>query len=72
MGAQYWSWILTGIGVTGLLVAANVPKLGWCINLGAQGIWFWYALDTRQYGFLVSCLAYGIAYIRLLRRAFRD
>jgi hypothetical protein len=63
-----WSWLLTAVGVTGLYVAGSRKRWGWAIGLGAQVLWLAYALTTRQYGFLVSCLAYGFVYARNFRR----
>lgn len=64
---QYWSWILTAVGVVGLRLAGRHNRLGWAVGLGAQGLWIAYALATRQYGFLFSAVAYGWAYGTNLR-----
>jgi hypothetical protein len=66
-----WSYALAAIGVAGLLIAANRPKVGWWLNIAAQAVWITYAVVTRQWGFLASALAYAVAYVRLLRRAHR-
>lgn len=70
--AAIWSYLLATIGVTGLYIAAKNPKLGWRINIGAQVLWLVYAVVTQQWGFIVSALAYGFVYIRLLRRSNYD
>ena len=59
-----WSWLLTAVGVTGLYFAGSKKRWGWAIGLGAQALWIAYALATRQYGFLVSAVAYGFVYGR--------
>lgn len=59
-----WSWVLTVVGVTGLLLAGSKRKVGWAIGLGAQVLWLAYALATEQYGFIVSAFAYGAVYTR--------
>jgi len=59
------------IGVTGLLIAATRPRIGWWFNIGAQVAWVIYAVVTRQWGFLISAIAYGVAYVRLLHHAHR-
>lgn len=69
--AALWSYALAAVGITGLLIAANRPKVGWWFNIAAQTIWVSYAFATRQWGFLASALAYAVAYIRLLRLAYR-
>lgn len=66
-----WSYALAVIGVTGLLIAATRPKVGWWFNIAAQAAWVTYAIATRQWGFLASALAYAGAYVRLLRKAQR-
>lgn len=60
----YWSWILTAVGVTGLMLSGSHNKTGWLIGLGAQILWLAYALSTHQYGFIVSAFAYGFVYGR--------
>lgn len=62
--SQWWSWMLTAIGVTGLFFAGSSRKLGWAIGLGAQVLWIAYAIATHQWGFIASALAYGTVYAR--------
>ena len=61
---QWWSWVLTLVGVTGLYFAGSGKRLGWAIGIGAQVLWLAYAISTRQWGFLASALAYGTVYVR--------
>jgi hypothetical protein len=60
----WWSWILTTVGVFGLYLAGRRSPWGWAVGLGAQLLWFAYAVSTRQWGFIVSSLAYGTVYAR--------
>ncbi len=64
MVPQWWSWLLTAVGVFGLWTAGSKKSWGWLVGLGAQVLWIAYGLSTRQYGFLVSALAYGSVYTR--------
>jgi hypothetical protein len=59
-----WSFVLAGIGVTGLLLAGSRLKIGWMINFLAQILWVAYGLYTRQWGFIISAFAYGYVYAR--------
>lgn len=59
-----WSWLLTSIGVTGLYLAGRKVWWSWFIGLGAQSLWMAYAINTRQYGFIVSAIAYGCIYAK--------
>lgn len=61
---QWWSWLLTAVGVTGLYLAGRKSSLGWAIGLGAQALWMTYAIATRQWGFIFSAVAYGAVYAR--------
>jgi hypothetical protein len=65
-----WSYLLAGLGVTGLTIAASRPRIGWWVNLGAQVPWLVYAVVTRQWGFVAASVAYTAAYVRLLYKAF--
>lgn len=70
----YWSYLLTAVGVTGLYLAGRKSPWGWAVGLSAQYLWFAYAIATRQWGFIVSSLAYGAVYTRNFcawRRAVR-
>ena len=65
------SVVLAVIGITGLYLAGR-PRfalVGWSIGLDAQVLWALYAVATGQYGFLLSCAAYGWVYYLNLRRA---
>lgn len=64
---QYWSWILTAVGVFGLWLAGRRNRAGWAVGLSAQGLWVAYALSTGQHGFLLSAAAYGWVYLKNFR-----
>jgi hypothetical protein len=61
---EYWSWLLTIISVYGLWIVGSKKSLGWLVNLGSQVLWVLYAIDTKQYGFIVGAIAYGSVYLR--------
>lgn len=61
---QYWSYLLTAVGVLGLYLAGRKSPMGWAIGLGAQGLWIAYASATHQPGFYISAVAYGSVYAR--------
>lgn len=64
-----WSYVLAAVGVTGLWIAATKPRIGWWFNISAQVIWIAYAVTTKQWGFLITAIAYAVVYTRLLRKA---
>lgn len=59
---QAWSWILTGCGVTAMILTGMHHKIGWLIGILGQSLWMVYALWTRQYGFLAGAFAFGSVY----------
>lgn len=64
MNYQYWSYLLTAVGVFGLWLAGRKNPLGWAVGFLAQGLWATYAVVTGQWGFLVSAFAYSLVYSR--------
>lgn len=72
MASQSWSWILTAVGVFGLYLAGRRSPWGWAVGIAAQVLWFAYSISTRQWGFLVSCFAYGAVYSRNFVRWRRE
>lgn len=64
MISLWWSFALTTIGVTGLvLVYRSQSLVGPCIGLGVQALWIAYAIATKQWWFLLSAITYGAANI---------
>lgn len=63
----WWSWTLTGIGVTGLWLVGNRRRSGFLVGLFAQALWIAYACATDQPGFYVSAVVYGAVNLRNYR-----
>lgn len=57
-----WSVALAVIGIFGIWLAGRKSKWGWAIGFFAQVLWFIFALVTKQYGFILSAVAYGWVY----------
>lgn len=55
---EFWSWILTAVGLAGFFLAGK--KVWWCwyVNIANQVLWFTYAVLTEQWGFLIGVFAY--------------
>lgn len=69
---ELWSWILAIIGISGIYFVGRKTIWGWLILLVNECIWIAYALDTKQYGFIVSALAYAAVYIKSYMHWKRD
>jgi hypothetical protein len=59
-----WSWVLAAIGVTGIFFVGRKVIWAWLLLLFNEVLWIIYAVTTKQYGFIVAALAYGVVYIR--------
>lgn len=59
-----WSWVLAAIGVTGTFFVGRKVIWAWLLLLFNECLWIIYAVTTKQYGFIVAALAYGVVYIR--------
>ncbi|MEU5872500.1 hypothetical protein AB0A73_13210 [Glycomyces sp. NPDC047369] len=68
MSAQWWSWALTLIGLTGWWLTGRRLWQGWAVSLAVQALWLAYALVTQQYGFIVASVSYGAMATLNLRR----
>lgn len=60
-----WSWILTGVGLTGFVLAGQRVWWCWYINVGCQVLWLAYGLsDPSRYGFVLGAVVYSIVFTR--------
>ncbi|WP_428957818.1 hypothetical protein [Streptomyces sp. cg35] len=59
---EVWSYLLTAVGVLGIALAGRKQQRGWLVSLCAQGLWAAYAVQSHQYGFLLSSFIYGYVY----------
>ena len=59
MISQYWSWLLASGGLLMLWLAGSGRRSAWILGLCVQVLWLSYGIVTRQWGFVVSSLAYS-------------
>lgn len=67
-----WSWVLACIGITGIYFVGRKTVWGWVVLFVNELLWVGYAIETEQYGFIFSALAYGIVYVRSFIHWRRD
>jgi hypothetical protein len=60
----YWSYVLALIGVSGIFLVGRKTIWGWLILCVNECLWIIYALTTKQYGFIIAAVAYGIVYVK--------
>ena len=59
-----WSWVLAFIGVSGIFLVGRKTIWGWLVLFLNEVLWIFYALTTKQYGFIFAAVAYGIVYVK--------
>ena len=59
-----WSYVLAVIGVAGIYFVGRKTIWGWHILLVNEALWITYAIITKQYGFILSAIAYAAVYVR--------
>jgi nicotinamide riboside transporter PnuC len=67
-----WSWILAFVGVTGIFFVGRKTIWGWFVLLFNECLWTIYALQSKQYGFILASVSYAIVYIRSYLHWRRD
>ena len=56
------SLVLATAGCTGLLLAGRGRWQGWALGLAVQPVWAVFAVVTKAYPLLLTCLMYGTVY----------
>jgi hypothetical protein len=69
---NYWSWLLEGVGLLGATIVGRKRWYGWLVLLINTFIWSVYAIESRQYGFMVASFFYAPLYARNLIKWLRD
>lgn len=65
---QWWSWLLMTVGSIGLLTVGRKVWWGWMVLIINEWLWVIYAVNTKQYGFIVAAAIYGTVYtINIMR-----
>lgn len=69
----FWlSLVLAAFGCTGLILAGRGKWYGWGVGLAVQPVWATYAIVTKGYGLLLTCLMYGFVNGRNLWKWRKD
>lgn len=62
-----WSWLLAGMGITGMYFVGKKRWEAFLWLIVMECLWIVFALQTRTYGFIVGSLAYIAVYMRNVR-----
>jgi len=68
----WWSWCLTLMSLLVAWLAGSKRRIAWLVGIAAQCMWLAYAVTTRQWGFIVSVIAFCCIYWRNWRQWSRQ
>jgi hypothetical protein len=60
--------VLAVLGISGQLLAARTPLLGWTIGVLTQPLWYAFYFSVGAYPLMLLSTGYAIAALRLLRK----
>jgi hypothetical protein len=56
------------VGITGVYLTGKRLWWGWLVGVLSEILWITYAIITKQYGFIVAGLVYGIVFAMNARK----
>lgn len=65
---EWWSWVLSAVGLTSLWLLGNKSKWGFAVGLLADVLWCSYSINTQQWGFVPGCIVYASVHIRSFKK----
>lgn len=62
MAAQIWPWALSAVTLIGFWFAGRKQRVGWLINLAAEGLWLTWSVLYHEWGFIASVIPFSAMY----------
>jgi hypothetical protein len=72
MSELQWSWLLAGMGVSGMYFVGKKRWEAFLWLICMECLWIVFAIQTGTYGFIVGALSYIFVYIRNARLWKKD
>jgi hypothetical protein len=64
---DYASWVLALSGVAAIYFIGRKQIWAWIWATFNEAMWIYYAISTKQYGFIFAAIAYSVVYVRSYR-----
>jgi len=64
---NYGSWVLAFSGVAAIYFVGRKQIWAWIWATCNEAMWIYYAIMTKQYGFIFAAIAYSVVYIKSYR-----
>jgi len=61
---NYASWVLAVSGVAAIYFVGRKQIWAWIWCICNETMWIFYAVTTKQYGFVFAAIAYSIVYVK--------
>ena len=61
---EYASYVLAASGVAAIYFIGKKRIWGWIWATLNEAMWIYYAVTTKQYGFILAAIAYSVVYIK--------
>ena len=69
---QWQSWALSCIGVIGIYLTGRKNWRGYAVGIMTECAWVWYAIVTKQWGFIFGSAIYITAYSHGIQNWLKD
>lgn len=66
------SWLLSLVGITGLIAVGRHKWWGFAIGLGNECLWVYFAITRQEYGLILGAIMYGTVNLMNMIRWRRD
>ena len=64
MSNQVWSWILASMGIIGIFFIGKKRWEAFLWMICVECCWTYYAIISKQYGFIIGSFFYSLVYIK--------
>lgn len=58
--------VLAAVGITAMLLIGRRKWYGWLVGIFAETLWTSYAIESKQYGFILASFFYACVYLKNL------
>jgi hypothetical protein len=56
------TWVISAISILTIVIYGRMTLWGPILGFFSQGLWYWYLIDTKQWGLLPCTFGFGVAH----------
>ena len=61
---DYLPWTISAISISTIWIMGNKNKWGPVLGFFSQGLWYWYLIETKQWGLIPCTMGFGFVHLR--------